>query len=325
MKSEPIEVPSSSRINLLVSMNPSFISSDGAEVLGRIIPSFAALGITSIQLYFMEALKTDQKLVSYFPPADFLGLRFQDDYAKTRIDWALVFGGDGALLWAHKSLMSQPQVVYFSVKTGNLGVLTSFMLDDMPRLFEAMAASIRGAVDKSRLCVKRYHRIRAVILDSQRQVVRQFIAINEIVLFRTTNYCPKFSLTCNGTGLLKIGADGLIICTPVGSTAYNSSVGGPTLMPYLPNYVLSAIAPFGINFRPFVFGPSDVLTIALDHTSVSKEFKTVQDSNNETVVREGEVLEIRMEETPELRLAGFFRNFQEEWGEKIKPIFKWDT
>lgn len=324
MKSEAFEVPSAGQVNLLVFMNPIFIGTEGAKVLGGILPSFDKLGVHSVQLFFVKANETDPRFTGLFPQADFPRLNFQDDFQSTRIDWALVFGGDGALLWAHKALMHQPHVVYFSVKTGNLGVLTSFELSDLPKMIESMAQVVHGHPESSGLVTNRHHRLRGTIYDTHRQILRQFVAVNELVLSRVTNYCPKFALRVNGVPLLKVSADGLIVCTALGSTAYNSSVGGPTLMSHLPNCVLSAIAPFGVNFRPLVFGATDVLSICVDPNSFNKDFNAIQDGNNESRVKEGESLEVKLENTPELRLAAFVCNFQEEWGQKIQQIFKWE-
>lgn len=324
MKSEALVFPPAAQVHLLVSVNPSFTAGESAHVLGEILPTFARFGVTRVQLYFMKALETDARLASVIPPDDFARLRFTDNFDDIRIDWALVYGGDGALLWAHKALVRQPQVVYFSVKTGNLGVLTAFVTSDLPQLIEDMSAAILGRPEQSQLVVKRFYRLLGTVIDGNNQVVRQFAAVNELVLFRNTNYCPKFAIHVNGCPMLRMSADGLILCTPLGSTAYNSSVGGPTLLPYLPNYVLSSIAPFGVNFRPFVFGASDVLSIAVDPSCYHREIKAVGDSNVEAVIRDGERLEVRLEGTPEFRLASFARNFQEDWTQKVQQVFKWD-
>lgn len=309
---------------MFVGLSPTFLSSDNASLLSKLTVNFRAQGVTNVKLFFLAKLEGSAELAALFPEEDRKAMVFTDDYDTNHIDWAMVFGGDGSVLWAHKVLKKQTHVVYFSLNAGHLGVLSSFMLGDIDRLIEALSLAAKGKAEQSQLVVKMQYRLSALIRDAGGAEVGSLKAINEVVASRVANYCPRFELFWNGTKFVKMFADGLIVSTSVGSTAYNSSVFGPTLMPSLPNFVVSAIAPFGVNFRPLVFGEHDTLRLQVDQSGNVKECQLVVDSNDERRLRPGDWVEFSLEKDHQFLLGSFDRVQEEEWQERVGNVFKWE-
>lgn len=324
MRKTELKAPTNTQIAIFVGLSPSFLVSDNARLLSKLTINFRDHGVNNVKLYFLAKLKSSAELTSLFSKEDFESIVFTDDYETNRIDWAIVFGGDGSVLWAHKVLQKQTHVVYFSLNAGHLGVLTSFLISETDKLIESLSLVAKGKVGESQLVVKMQYRLNGLVRDVNGNPVRSLKAINEIVANRITNYCPWFELFWNGTKFIRMSADGLIVSTSIGSTAYNSSVFGPTLMPSLPNFVVSAIAPFAVNFRSLVFGENDVLRLQVDQSGNTKECQLIVDSNDECRLQQGHYVEFSLEKDHQFLLGSFDRVQEEEWQERIRNVFKWE-
>ncbi len=156
---------------------------------------------------------------------------------------AIVIGGDGSLLSAARTLVKHNTPV-IGINRGRLGFLTDVSPDD---LVEQVTAVLDG----------NYRRDSRFLLDTE--VVRndhiegQADALNDVVVNSGTSArMIEFELTVDGEFVYRMNADGLIIATPTGSTAYSMSGGGPIMNPTLDAIVLVPMFPHSLASRPIV-------------------------------------------------------------------------
>lgn len=169
-------------------------------------------------------------------------------------DWAVVLGGDGTLLGAARRI-GRFGVPILGVNLGGLGFLTGIPLS---RLYPAVEMMLSGQLEEeSRIMLQaRVHR--------EGKEVCCFHVLNDVVVNkRTLARIIDLNVSINGTFLTTFRADGLIICTPTGSTAYNLSAGGPILYPTMESFILTPICPFTLTNRPLLVPESSTISIKL--------------------------------------------------------------
>ncbi|HEX8926613.1 MAG TPA: NAD(+)/NADH kinase [Terriglobales bacterium] len=162
--------------------------------------------------------------------------------AEFQPDFALVLGGDGTLLSAARAV-SKSGVPILAVNLGSLGFLTEVKLSDM---YEALEA-----VDDGRCPVED----RAVLecsLYRGGQLVGSYCALNDIVMKSSQVRLIHFSLHVNEELAVGYKADGIIIATPTGSTAYSLAAGGPVVMPQVDAIIITPVCPHSFTNRPMV-------------------------------------------------------------------------
>jgi NAD+ kinase len=173
------------------------------------------------------------------------------------VDLAIVLGGDGTMLNIARTL-SLCQVPLIGVNQGRLGFLTDLTLDNM---LESITAMLEGKfVTEQRLLLAARVMRNDVEVYSGR-------AFNEVVVHRNnTSSMIEFEVRIDGEYLYNQRADGLIVSTPTGSTAYAMSAGGPILHPSLDVLELVPISPHTLSNRPIVVKGSSVLEILVHRT-----------------------------------------------------------
>jgi NAD+ kinase len=174
-------------------------------------------------------------------------------------DLALVFGGDGAILRAARQ-MGYNQVPVLGVNLGRLG----FLADISPDEFEA---SFQQVLEKQ-YRVTRHLMYECVIEGDEPDSGRTLLGLNEVVI----HTLPPFSildleLEVEGLAVSRFSGDGLIISTPVGSTAHNLSAGGPILGQELQAFVITPICPHTLTYRPVVVAADKSYSIRLSKAS----------------------------------------------------------
>jgi NAD+ kinase len=179
-----------------------------------------------------------------------------DQMCKT-VDLAIVMGGDGTMLNIARTL-SLCQVPLVGVNQGRLGFLTDLTLDNMQ---ESIAAMLEGKfITEQRLLLA------ARVMRNEVEVYSGR-AFNEVVVHRNnTSSMIEFEVRIDGEYLYNQRADGLIVATPTGSTAYAMSAGGPILHPSLDVIELVPISPHTLSNRPIVVKSSSVLEILVHRT-----------------------------------------------------------
>ncbi len=169
-------------------------------------------------------------------------------------DLGLVVGGDGTMLGIGRQLAPHG-VPLIGINQGRLGFITDIPLDG----FEAtLAPMLRGEYEEDHrsLMHARVMRDGRCVLDA--------LAMNDVVVNRgATSGMVELRVEVDGRFLAKQRADGLIIASPTGSTAYALSAGGPLLHPSIPGWVLVPIAPHTLSNRPIVLADAAQISIEL--------------------------------------------------------------
>jgi NAD+ kinase len=161
------------------------------------------------------------------------------------VDIVLVLGGDGTLLSMADAIGEAGSgIPILGVNFGSLGFLTEVTL---PELYPALEAAIEG----------RAHIEHRMMLHSttvrEGKTFAQLLALNDAVVTKTArSRMIDLSVFVGDEFVTRVKADGLIIATPTGSTAYNLAAGGPIVHPMLDALILTPIAPHTLNNRPAV-------------------------------------------------------------------------
>lgn len=223
-----------------------------------------------------------------------------------KVDLVVVLGGDGTLLSiAH--LAAQEDVPVLGVNLGRLGFLTEVPLDEMYLTLDSFLEGNEEIVSPRRLIEAR---IRGKVHYCLNDVV-----INKGALARMIH----ITIWIDDKEIATLKADGLIISTPTGSTAYSLSAGGPIVQPYIPALVLAPICPHTLSFRPMVISSESKVKVRL-LTSGEEVYLTL-DGQRGVLLEKNDLVEVKCARF-ELRLISspkrnYFDLLQEKlgWGE----------
>ncbi len=174
------------------------------------------------------------------------------------VGWVVVLGGDGTLLGASRKV-GRHGVPILGVNLGGLGFLTGIPLDKLYPVIEMMIGG--------RLEVETRVMLETRVLREEKEVLR-FQVLNDVVINkRALARIIDLDVTINDEFLTTFRADGLIISTPTGSTAYNLAAGGPILYPTLETFVLTPICPFTLTNRPIIIPNTATIQIRMGKES----------------------------------------------------------
>jgi NAD+ kinase len=228
-----------------------------------------------------------------------------------RADLIVVLGGDGTIL-AVSRLMGARQVPILGVNVGGLGFLTEIAL---PELFPALEAVLKDeyAVSRRRMLSAQVRRVGAS--------VREFEALNDFVINKTApSRIVELETFVNGEYVATYRADGLIMASPTGSTAYCLSAGGPILYPTLPALVVIPICPHTLTNRPLVL--PDSATIEVVQRSSAEDVHLTVDGQVDVGLQHRDVVVVRrsahvitLVKSPRLNYFELLRT-KLRWGER---------
>jgi NAD+ kinase len=169
-------------------------------------------------------------------------------------DLAIVMGGDGTMLSAARNLAHR-KVPLAGINLGRLGFMTDIALSEM--------SSSVGAILEGRHTIEERALIEAEILRGAKSVLRT-VALNEAVVTKGSQArLIEFKLTINGEYVYRLRADGVIVATPTGSTAYALSAQGPILQPTVPAFALVPLNPHVLSARPISVSDSSAIELEL--------------------------------------------------------------
>ena len=198
-------------------------------------------------------------------------LNFTHDFSTTEQDLVIVLGGDGSILQAARQMGSK-QIPVLGVNCGRLGFLAALSPDDFLQAWPDVCCGGFNIID---------HLMLRTQLVRDGKVIRDQLALNEVAVLGGPPYqILDIDLYADGHLATRYRCDGLIIATPVGSTAHNLSAGGPILRRNLHAMVVSPISPHTLTYRPLddsgetryelaVNDPSDSTSIVADGRIVS--------------------------------------------------------
>ncbi|MGB8951831.1 MAG: NAD(+)/NADH kinase [Candidatus Aminicenantales bacterium] len=223
-----------------------------------------------------------------------------------KVDLVIVLGGDGTLLSiAH--LAAESKIPVMGVNLGSLGFLTEVPLKEMILTLETFLSGNEEIISPRWLLESRFKGEVSYSLND--------IVVNKGALARMI----QIRIWINKRKIATVKADGLIISTPTGSTAYSLSAGGPIIQPFIPAILVAPICPHTLTFRPTVL--SSASTIRLQLLTSGEEVYLTLDGQRGARMHENDVVEVKRANL-ELRLISspkrnYFDLLQEKlsWGE----------
>ena len=197
-------------------------------------------------------------------------------------DLVLVLGGDGAILRACHQL-GRHQRPILGVNLGRLGFLADLSPDEFREIFPLIVQRQFRVVE---------HLMFECSLRKADGSTETFLGLNEsIVSAANSLQMIEVRLTINGELVTTYSCDGLIISTPVGSTAHSLSAGGPMLRQDLTAFVITPICPHTLSNRPLVDGPDGIYSLSL--TESAKDALLVVDGQYRRSLHVGDTVEVR--------------------------------
>lgn len=198
------------------------------------------------------------EVVTYVQSLGYAAVEFERPQDIGGVDVVVVLGGDGAIL--HAALTSaQNGVKIVGVNYGSLGFLTEFEKDEKEGLATILAQFEKGAC--------------RIVKRSLLQVevgAKTYYALNEVAMHRDCGYAPEKQAQLlkvkahTREGACVVAGDGVLICTPTGSTAYSLSAGGAILTPEVPVFMLTPICAFSMRARPIVFSNDEEVALQVE-------------------------------------------------------------
>lgn len=185
-------------------------------------------------------------------------------YSETRdnqsfdpsVDLVVVLGGDGTMISTAR-LVDDHEPLVLGINYGSLGYLTEFRIEEM---FPAMEMMITGEYEVDRRVMLEAEHVRDGEVIASGRVLND-VVINKAALARII----EIEVHLDGLFVNSFRADGLIVATPTGSTAYNLSAGGPIIYPSMNAIVVTPICPFTLTNRPIVIPDRAEIELHLLH------------------------------------------------------------
>ena len=209
-------------------------------------------------------------------------LAFTSDLAIIEVDLVIVLGGDGSILQSARQLAGR-EVPVLGVNCGALGFLAALSVDDFLDAWPKVCAGGFSIVEHLMLRVSH--------IREGKEIAHQ-LALNEAAILGGPPYTlMEIDLYADQTLATTYRCDGLIVSTPVGSTAYNLSAGGPILRKHLRAIVIQPISPHTLTYRPLVDSADTKLEMVVAHPSQSTSIVT--DGRVLGQIRRGDRIRIR--------------------------------
>lgn len=260
-----------------------------------------------------------------------------------KFDLVLTLGGDGTVLftsWLFQQIV--PPILSFSL--GSLGFLTNFEFSSYQRHLNRVMGEHGMRVNLRMRFTCRVYRAPVRTKCSSLQAIRsgntasdaasppnpdpiegeQFEVLNELVIDRGPSpYVSNLELYADDELLTVVQADGCIISTPTGSTAYSLSAGGPLTHPSIPGIILTPICPHTLSFRPMVLSDTLLLKICIPKSSRSTAYASF-DGKGRVELRRGDYVQVEAGRYPFPTVVGE-GGTGGEWFESVRRALRWNT
>ena len=226
-------------------------------------------------------------------------------------DMLIVLGGDGTLLSVARLAGDCPTPI-LGINLGSLGFLTEITRDELAPVLSRLVAGELPIAERMRLDV--------AILRAGSEVGR-YLVLNDLVINKgALARIIDMEASVDDVYLTTFKADGLIIATPTGSTAYNLAAGGPIISPELNCLVISPICPHMLTNRPIIFGADAVIRIEVKFQD--EDVVLTADGQVGMPLRGGDIVEIRRSPHPTLLVLSPTKDYFQilrtklHWGER---------
>jgi NAD+ kinase len=202
--------------------------------------------------------------------------------AQEHPDFVVVLGGDGTLLSVARCVAGAG-IPILGINLGSLGFLTEIKQEDI--------AQALADIDAGRYELTTRSMIRCQVLRGGR-CVAEYDALNDIVTNQqAVARITEFEVRVNDTFVADYKADGMIVATPTGSTAYSLAAGGPILVPDVPGFVITPVASHALTNRPLVVQDTAVIQIRVTVTR-EQAYLTI-DGQQGLALENGDIVECK--------------------------------
>ncbi len=184
----------------------------------------------------------------------------------TGADIAFALGGDGTVLFSARTL-AQLGIPVLAVNMGNFGFITEVSKNEWQETFEEY---IEGKLRLSRRLM-----LKSVVIRNGAEIAEYHCLNDSVISAYGISKMIRLSVSLNGTHLGKYRADGVIVSTPTGSTAYSAAAGGPLMEPEMEAVLLNPICPFSLSNRPLVINSDKKIEISVDSDQRAEIMLTV--------------------------------------------------
>lgn len=201
-------------------------------------------------------------------------------FNKKRVDLLVVLGGDGTYLHT-VHYVKDHSIPFLGINIGSLGFLTVHRQE----LIESCLADVFSG--------QMYVEYRALInikVKKNNKLINQYIALNDVVIERGAfSHLINVSIAIQDQDIYSIKADGLIISSPTGSTAYNLAAGGPILHPDVKSFVITPICSHSLTHRPVALPDTCEMSFRISHKNQSA-FLTIDGRKTMSLSSEHQVI-----------------------------------
>jgi len=247
----------------------------------EILHLFHILDSNKIELVIYEPFKVFmQETITI--KGDVLSFTSYQELMSHRVDCVISIGGDGTMLNA-VTLVRDSGIPILGINTGRLGFLSSASKNELNQVFQDLLAK-NYTIDQRAL----------LRLETENGLFGEVnYALNELTIHKKESATMMtIHAYLDGAYLNSYWADGLIVSTPTGSTAYSLSCGGPLMMPDSENFIIIPIATHNLNVRPIVVSDKNVITLKVEGRE--ENYLAALDSRTE-VIDSSTVLTIKKE------------------------------
>ncbi len=251
-----------------------------------------------------ESMTLAQEIAAYLSKKgighDFLSFDgFVDNTDFKGYDFVVSLGGDGTVLYAARNA-SKYGIPVFPVNLGEFGFIASVQPEEWKKELKLFLDGKSSFEKRSMLKVE-------VIRDGKK--IYSSLSLNDAVISTQRGLSTvMLSVKRNSLPLCRLKADGLIIATPTGSTAYSAAAGGPIVSPDLEAFVLTPLNSFSLSSRPVVLSPDSRLEVTVEKNRAKDIFFTV-DGQEPFSIQYGDVISVVLNKKKAMLVAGSAEKF----------------
>lgn len=251
-----------------------------------------------------ESMTLAKEIASYLKKKDvaydFLSFDgFVDNTDFKGYDFVISLGGDGTVLYAARN-SSKYGLPVFPVNLGEFGFIASVQPEDWQKELKLFMEGKAVFEKRSMLKVE-------VIRNGKK--VYSSLSLNDAVISAERGVSTiMLSVKRNSLPLCRLKADGLILATPTGSTAYSAAAGGPIVSPEVEAFVLTPLNPFSLSSRPIVLSPDSNLEITVEKSRIKGICLTV-DGQEPFGIQFGDIISVVLNKKKAKLVAGSEEKF----------------
>lgn len=251
-----------------------------------------------VELFFDEKTNLDFKNINLIKEIDIPKV----------VDFIIVLGGDGTLLHS-ASLIRSENVAIIGINQGKLGFLTETMTSEMEFLLDSVINNNYEIEERCRLTIHVHTKTNRII---EKEILND-ISINSGIVARIID----LDISMNGKQITSYRADGLIVSTPTGSTAYALSAGGPIIYPTLPITLITPICPHTLTMRPLVLSSKENIKIYVKGEN-RDIYLTIDGQESVQITKEVDFIQVKSSNNSIKLVKPFNRDYFDVLRDKLK-------